>query len=726
MAGPAPSRTGPVIPEPPTAIIVPGANIPIVRDPVPLPPPIVNTVLPDPKVLARVAARPAPRQMSLVAAKRGEPEPWAFGRCLADPKLIAADDDGDYLFLDMLWSIGECDYIEGFYVDGVNEGRADFLGHVQHFEGTSTQVASTIMAAEKGGSYDTLASKCHTVARWRSGWSLQIQAALRGLKVIDPRTSPQLRYSTNPALILAKVLTALGYTMNWASVTTAANYCDEIIGSSSPQKKRWEIGGQVLNRVSAPDIIKTLSTYASCFVDLIGDEVYLVPDDVRVANHTVTQDDMIEGTVRVTQSGGRNVPESVTVHGKTFDGQAVSYTYGTPGGAGTNTDLQMPWFQTVHCCGRKAEEVYRKAQHGLTLEFVGFDNGIQRTIGDVGTITNADYGISAVEMALIEHEQVERGRWRKKYVQYDDADYSDVVYTSSENDTSLQNPYLPPTGPTPTAYEYTHTDGAGTTYQRFQITFTGQTWPYLKDYWVVVEHDGLPVMQRFVNHIAKAGSPLAEQTHTLYTDFPLVAAEAYNIKVYVRSNVLALSETPGETWITALDMFDNSYELERGAAYITWTSLENMNISDGASYATAVWAYDEENETNYAELYEHPAAPNIPNDATIDLIRIDIRAWKSATTSVVNIKSMQLIAGNASPQVGGSIKAGQAVTTTAATYTFEGDLAYWGLTNAQALQLFDGSGDGWVQFAGECVDTLAITTMTLTVDWVKLSATFTP
>lgn len=694
-------------------------------------PPIENTALPDPAVLqkAATASATAPsREISITAARPGEAEPWVLGRCQAKGKIIAADDTETFLVLDHLWSVGECEELEGMYFDGVFEGLATQLGNNEHWTGEASQTASAILTALKG-SYDTLDGKAHSVLSYHPTFSMNVKMGMKGIKFYDPRQSPQgYYYSANPALALAHVLASVGYVPNWDSVANAANYCDEIIGATSPQTKRWEIGGQILDRGDAKTWIKTLATYANCFVDRIGSEVYLIPDEPRSPNHTITADDMIAGTVRVSRTSTRNVPEVVTVYGQTFEGEPIEYSYppAVDPASGARTDLQMPFFQTIHACGRKAEEVYNNAQDDLTLEFVGFDKGLQRTIGDVGTITNAAFGLSSVPMTLIEHEQVGRGRWRSKYSKYT-AYHSDTIYTATYASTSLDNPYFPPAGPTPTAYEFTYTDGAGNEYQRFRIQFTGQTWAYLKDYYVTVETGGEEVFQRYVTHKPKSGSPLTEQTHTVYTDFPLVAGESYNVKVYVRSNVLALSEEPGETNITALDLFDNYFEEDRGGAYEAWINPENSIVDNGADFASVNWDYDEESESHYLQIYESGASAAVPDTATITNVRFDIRAWKLNNDSVVNIKGVQMF--NYFSDPGGNVQTSQAVTTTPTIYTFEGDPTYWGLTSSEIMQLFDGSNDGWIQIIGECVDTLALgggsPAMTLYVDWAKCSVTYT-
>ena len=568
----------------PPAVYLP----PIVRDPVPVipaDPPIVNTFLPDPEVLEKLATPPVPKQISISGGKRGDPEPYIFGHCIADPILIAADDSGETLAMDMLWSVGEIDYFEGLLVDRVFEGRADMLGNMEHFEGTAGQAASTIMTALKG-SYDTLANKAHSVLRWRSDYAtLQIQGWVRGLLLIDPRVSPQLVYSTNPALALARVLVDCGYTLNWSSVGDAADYCDELIGS--PNVKRWEIGGQITRRAPAREWISALALYANCFVDRIGDEVYLIPDMPRSSNHTVTADDMILESVRISHAGGRDVPSAVTVYGQSFEVESlitgvytsgpISYTYGTPDGAGSVAELQMPFLQTVHACGRMAEQIYRKAHNDMTLEFIGFDDGLQRTIGDVGSITNAAFDLSAELMTLIENEQIDRGRWRRKYVQYNASNYSDVIYTSTGNDTTLYNPFYPPPGPTPSATEETVTPPDEMAYNRFDITFTGSSWAYVQDYYVTVTSStGEVVLQTDVAHTGTG-------THTTYTTEPLTGGVTYTINVYIRSNVNALSATPG-----TLDVLSGSNlwdETELTSGYINPNGSGFAELEFGGVYA---------------------------------------------------------------------------------------------------------------------------------------------
>ncbi|MDB4312013.1 hypothetical protein N9937_01155 [bacterium] len=523
--------------------------------------PVVSvSYLPAPNVINNTEP-PRTNQLAITAGKQGDPEPYIFGRCIADPVIVAADDSGQWLYVDMLWSVGEIDYLEYLLVNNASVGRADGLGKVQHFEGTTTQTASTIMVGLKGA-YDALVNKAHSIVPLLVGEGLIEKAMIRGIKLYDPRTSPgAIAYSTNPALAVARLFSDCGYTLDWDSVGTAADYCDELIGVSSPQVKRWEIGGQIKVRKDISAWAHTLAQYANCFIDIQNGIVTLTPDAPRSSNHTVTAADMISGTVRLSHPRGNNVPDAIEVSGKLADGTRIQYTYGTSTGAGSETKLNMPFYQSGHTIGRKGEETYRKSRM-RTLEFTGFDNGLKRTIGDLGTITNAQYGLSSAAFALVEQKQLSGGRWRRKYVEYSASNYSDIIYTVDTNFTLLYDPNQPPAGPTPTATEELITVG-GVTQSRFKITFTGIQWAYLQDYTVKVYSlaTGAVILETAV-------ASLGITTHTTYTTGPVESGITYRVEVRVRS-VTNATGTAGTV--------DTSSTLAP-SSFLTYGNLTNMHV----------------------------------------------------------------------------------------------------------------------------------------------------
>jgi len=519
---------------------------PIVRD-IPVPAPIVSVILPNPRVLI-ATSKTAPNQFPLAVAKPGDPEPYIFGRCIADPVILTVDDSTDNLYVDMLWSVGECDYIEYLIVDNTNEGRGDALGHIEHFEGAIGQATSPNMIAIKGD-YDELDGKCHSVLRIRPNRdTLNVRAMIRGLKLYDPRNSPATTaFSKNPALMLARILTDCGYTMDWSSVGDVADYCDDILGGS-PQQKRWEVGLQIKDRQDLRNWVQTFAVYAQCFVELQGSNAYLIADKPRSPNHTVTASDMLAGSVSVSRTGGRNVPERVVVSytkitetGNPFNNnpsipgvdwvslnETRSAETATSADSGTTSNLPLPGIQSYSRARRMADQIYARSRNDMTLEFVGFDDGIKRTIGDVGTITNSQFGLSAAEMALIENRPVDRGRWLRKYLTYSDDNYLDTLPSEpAQNDVYLLNANQPPTGPTPTLSLETYTDAYDETQNRIRVEWDGAEWSYMRDYHVVVTGDDegeTVLLDTFVEHDG------AGEEHVVYTG-PVAPGVTYEASI---------------------------------------------------------------------------------------------------------------------------------------------------------------------------------------------------
>ena len=238
----------------------PGDYTYIPPPPPPPPLPTINPSVPNPQIVNTISEPPT-NFFSLKAGRIGDAEPYVFGRCVADGILIAADDSWYNVFVDILWSVGECQEIEGQMIDNVLTPPGNGKYSMENHLGTASQVASPILDALKG-SYDALANKAHSVLELAEGWSLDKRVMMKGLKLYDPRTTTTV-YSTNPALALARVIVDSGYTINYPSVIIAANYCDEIIGATSPQTVRWEIGGQLKDRRSASDWICLLYTSPS-------------------------------------------------------------------------------------------------------------------------------------------------------------------------------------------------------------------------------------------------------------------------------------------------------------------------------------------------------------------------------------------------------------------------------------------------------------------------------
>jgi|GEM_PF-2723896 len=371
---------------------------------------------------------------------------------------------------------------------------------------------------------------------------------------------------------------------------------------------------------------------------------------------------MIEGSARLIYPGKRNRPESVEVVFEWGTGTKWSKTYGTPGDSGTHTTLQMPYWDDSRNAYRKAEEVYKKAQFGMTLEFTSFDNGLLRSIGDVATVTNADLGLSAVEMALIENEPIARGRWRRKYLQYDDTAYSNSDPADDDPpDTLLNNPNRPPNGPTPTLTYVGFGAASPQTESCIQIVFTGVTWPYTLDYYVTVTTTADLTTILYSAYVTPTTD--SPNVYTLLTDFAAARGESpqvtYIVNVYVRSITSTdvydvLSETPGTAQITDPAVPDgptptltaelvtsaspNYYRIKIEFPPINWVYLQDYKVNvyiEGASPQTIlhseyVAAGSETGSpltiTVYADLSDSPGFQMDIGNSPQTVYRVDVYA----------------------------------------------------------------------------------------------------
>ena len=525
-------------------------------------------IYPDPEVISQAASGSvAP---TITAVQAGDPWPYVFGRTTVTPQIITAYSDGTYLYVDYMLSAGECNDIVSLIQGGTDIGKP--VDNFEYFTGTSGQTASTLMT-EALGTYDTLADVCHFVAKLTKDDSMDFRVILEGLKLYDPRTSPETAYSANPALALARILTDCGYTMDYTSVAEVANYCDEDVAGSP----RWTINLPIYERRSIDTYIQAFSQYASCVVDIIGGSAKLIPDKPVTSSpavlRNVTSDDIMEGSAKTTKVGTREVPKQVTAMYREEDGTQRSAVAGS-GSAGERARIPVPGFQTYTMARRYATETLNKAKADLRHEHVAKDAALSDAIGDLHSITYAAHGLSSKVMRLVDLTEIERGRWRRSYFEYDAALYNDQVYVEpSVTDTELPTPSKPPDGPTPAITEELYSDETATTYSRMKISFNGVAWPYAAGYKVTCIGQ-----QSVLNTLIAHDGP---GLHIVYTS-PVKQGVTYLASVWVQSGSGALSAVPGTASAVALGKL-----LPPGD--VPW-----MNASEVGGFISAQWGAAEE------------------------------------------------------------------------------------------------------------------------------------
>jgi hypothetical protein len=125
---------------------------------------------------------------------------------------------------------------------------------------------------------------------------------------------------------------------------------------------------------------------------------------------------------------------------------------------------------------------------------------------------------------------------------------------------------------------------------------------------------------------------------------------------------------------TTLELFNNVSLVSTGDAL--WQDEDNVKAEAGIAFANNFGV----GQTNRLQPYTPIAGAFVPTSADITDIRIDVN-WRvtglaTASGSVYLISSSTKLDG-----VSGSLD----------TYTFEGDLAYWGLTQQQARDFANGT-----------------------------------
>lgn len=184
----------------------------------------------------------------------------------------AQSSDGQYAYLCIVLGEGPMQGIDPvIWIGDEKSDAAKFtdLVQVEFFDGTQTTASATLIAAGDGEwtAQDVGNGIAYIVVRYKFDRNafpqgLVLPAVLaKGRKVFDPRTSATA-HTRNPALIgLDYVRSAYGYQaaddeIDFASFTTAANICDEIIDSIDPANKVNDVAGKV-RRYTFDGVIET-------------------------------------------------------------------------------------------------------------------------------------------------------------------------------------------------------------------------------------------------------------------------------------------------------------------------------------------------------------------------------------------------------------------------------------------------------------------------------------
>lgn len=355
---------------------------------------------------------------------------------------------------------------------------------------------------------------------------------------------PQTAWSDNPALILADYLADATYGARrtagaafWDSVSEAADFCDEMIGS--PAEKRALLTFTMAEKRDVKDWIETLRSYVPCWVIEDGDVVQeLVVDRPRPTDHVFTASSIAQKPApRLFKRGVRDAPTVVEIGYTRTDVKpwAAGYAEATTGaGVRRKARIDMPGIRRHSQARRFAiERLNHYTLEDLEGEIAVFEDGLKVRKGDVAEVTD-DIGLSSKKLRILGARDRGHGRWLLRGREYDPAAYSTVVETTpSSPNTGLPDPRDVAAATSLSITETVYLEKSlsadslarGLIYQsRFDISWTASTYAYPCTYRVQIL-DGAQVIHEGTTPGTTYSSPAVQQGKT------------YTVKVFTRSGL---------------------------------------------------------------------------------------------------------------------------------------------------------------------------------------------
>lgn len=540
-----------------------------------------------------------------------------YGRVRVGAQVInAVPYGGAALAVQCVWGEGEISSIESVLLNNETPAVSD-----GHYMGTASQTVNAVLAygmAQMGVSYsDTLNGIAYSVLRVpMDAAGMEIAAIVNGKKLYDPRSGLTV-WSDNPALALADFLSStvygMGLSVDWASVTTVANACDELVSGV----KRRRLGLVIDEARTTQEWLNTLRTYAGCWVVIDGSGAKLVADRPRSTDKTILHaSGQIAALGKISKRGTSALPNAVEIiYTDTSvvpwrEASVLSPTMGLPSGL-PPSQVALPGIQNASQARREAiERINKLWLSDLSVELTLFDDGVAVEVGDVIEVTHP-IGLSAKKMRVLDVAN-DYGRFRVSASEYDPAVYSDAVATDpSYPDTNLPSPADPPvpTGLTLTEVQYQRADGTWGT--AINVTWSSASFSYLSSYRVEVWESGslvdaatvatssyrTPIVQDGKTYTVKVATISSVGASSAWASNNLTALGVYLPPDPVPSGSLLAYEAGGIVflqWNEAPDAW--RYRIKRGTTSQTYAQAGTVDLADGLRYmdktaAVGTWRY---------------------------------------------------------------------------------------------------------------------------------------
>jgi hypothetical protein len=439
-------------------------------------------------------AEDLPSELQVTLTAHNALIPIIYGRQRVGALIFAVGAFNNRLYLGCLWCAGPVEAIESVTINDeeVDWGVDDYDKH--DYVGAVGQGVDSWLAQAVSGYSSTMTMlvggvqvpMCYSVIECQqndNGFP-QVQAIIKGRKVYDPRTAAW-GYSQNPALCLADWITnatfGQGLTVDWDSVTAAANYCDEDLGGGH---KRRQLDLVLANELPVAQWTDILRAYAGCYIAHDGTKLRLVPDKDTTAARALTASNIVAGSLQLSRLSEF---DRATVYEVSFtDTRSLPWKTATARATLTGVDAgtRSRAVSSITMPGiTRAKQAYREALERLAIDYTTdleatwetFDEGAADLIGDIVTLTHP-IGLTAEAFRIVDVVLVSPGRWQVQARQHNASIYSnDITATDTDDFTDLPDPGdIPaPTGITAasgTAYLLVANDG--TIVSRIYVTWT--------------------------------------------------------------------------------------------------------------------------------------------------------------------------------------------------------------------------------------------------------------
>lgn len=542
-------RPGPL--PPPPAPIIPYS---------PIVPPSSSTYVPA-ATFAAVYTEPTIRQTPISGV--GELLPIVYGNDRVAARITAAIDYNGNLILRCEWCQGPISAINAVYVDNVATASPVTWTHYTGTQTTPDAMLVTAYAA-KGVTYsDTLNGVAYSVGVFPPGTSQGFPrpvADTNGLLVAQSSGGTPT-YSDNPVWLIAWIITQrLSASIDWTLFSAAAATCDALVSG----EKKITVGLTLDTEQDVSTWLDVLRGYAACYITYDNGLYGLIPDAVASSVGTITEADMRDGDIRVESRNLRKTPNKVRIAytDTTTTPWREAYAEASTGAGDIVSEVKMPYIHRYSQANRVAIERLNEFQlNYVGISFVTKDTGLKWQQGDVVVVTHS-VGFSSALFRFSEPPvMVEDGRWQIKMQAYSASKYSSVVASPPTYvDTGLSSPLSPPSVTNLAVAEVSSAAASGAFTTQLQITWTGVTYAFLRDYRVMIYDESTLVQD---------GSTAT----TGFTSQPVAIGHNYRVVVFVRSSVAqgtgkqVAYTVNGSTAASPGEMLWASYQITPGASY---------------------------------------------------------------------------------------------------------------------------------------------------------------